>query len=246
MTDPKIFYSQEDAWKLPTKLLNGAEAPMVPYYEVLNLPGETEPESALLLPFTPKNTSNMTALLVARQDGDKYGQLLLVDFPKNKLVDGPAQIDAKISNDPDISSKLTLWDQAGSSVIRGNLLVVPMGQAVVYFEPIYLQADQANTIPELKQVIVAYGSQVVMRATVAEALTAMFGEGTGTSTSTTLVGATTTTIAGGAATDVASLIAQANQLYLAALEAQKAGDWAGYGRMIEQLGSVLQQLAAAK
>jgi uncharacterized membrane protein (UPF0182 family) len=246
MTDPKIFYSQEDAWKLPTKLVNGAEAPMVPYYEVLNLPGETAPESALLLPFTPKNTSNMTALLVGRQDGDKYGQLLLVEFPKSKLVDGPAQIEAKISNDPDISSKLTLWDQAGSSVIRGSLLVVPMGQSVVYFEPIYLQADQANTIPELKQVIVAYGSRVVMKATVGEALTAIFGEGTGTTTSTTQPGATTTTTEASTTTpaDVASLIAQANQLYLDALAAQRAGDWAGYGRLIDQLGQVLQQLEA--
>jgi uncharacterized membrane protein (UPF0182 family) len=247
MTDPKIFYSLEDVWRLPTKLEGGVEAPMVPYYEVLTLPGETEPESALLLPFTPKNTSNMAALLVARQDGDKYGELILVEFPKNKLVDGPAQIEAKISNDPDISSKLTLWDQAGSRVIRGSLLVVPMGQSVVYFEPIYLQADQANTIPELKQVIVAYGSRVVMKPTVGEALVAVFGEGAGTTTSTTDAGATTTTTVGGTAgTDTASLIAQANQLYLGALEAQKAGDWAGYGRLIEQLGSVLRQLSEAR
>jgi uncharacterized membrane protein (UPF0182 family) len=245
MTDPQLFYSQEDAWRVPTKLVDGAEAPMVPYYEVLTLPGETEPESALLLPFTPNKTSNMTALLVARQDGDRYGQLLLVDFPKSKLVDGPAQIEAKISNDPDISQRLTLWDQAGSSVIRGNLLVVPIGQSVVYFEPIYLQAEQANTIPELRQVIVAYGGRVVMRGTVTEALTAIFGEGVGTTTSTTEAGATTTTTqASTTPTDAASLIAQANQLYLAALEAQRAGDWAGYGRLIEQLGQVLQQLEA--
>jgi uncharacterized membrane protein (UPF0182 family) len=243
MTDPKTFYSLEDVWRLPTKLEGGVEAPMVPYYEVLTLPGETEPESALLLPFTPKNTSNMTALLVARQDGDKYGQLILVEFPKNKLVDGPAQIEAKISNDPDISSKLTLWDQAGSRVIRGNLLVVPMGESVVYFEPIYLQADQENTIPELKQVIVAYGSRVVMKPTVAEALTAIFGEGTGTTTTTGPGATTTTTVGGTVSTDVAALVAQANQLYLAALEAQKAGDWAGYGSLIGQLGAVLQQLA---
>jgi uncharacterized membrane protein (UPF0182 family) len=248
MTDPRSFYSQEDAWRVPTKLEAGVEAPMVPYYEVLTLPGETQPESALMLPFTPKKTSNMTAILVARQDGDKYGQLLLLDFPKSKQVDGPAQIEAKISNDPDISSKLTLWDQAGSRVIRGNLLVVPMGQSVVYFEPIYLQAEQANTIPELKQVIVAYGGKVVMRATVGEALAAIFGEGTGATTSTTVPGGTTTTTTSGSGTatpaDNAALVAQANQLYLDALAAQRSGDWAGYGRLIEQLGGVLQKLTA--
>ena len=245
MTDPQLFYSKEDVWRIPTKLVDGVEAPMVPYYEVLALPGETEPESALLLPFAPKDKANMVALLMARQDGDKYGQLVLVDFPKSKQVDGPAQIEAKISNDPDISSKLTLWDQSGSRVIRGSLLVVPMGQSVVYFEPIYLQAEQENTIPELKQVIVAYGNRVVMRATLAEALTAVFGEGTGSTTSTTVPGATTTTTDTGTTppTDVSALLVQANQLYLDALTAQRAGDWAEYGRLIEQLGSLLQQLA---
>jgi uncharacterized membrane protein (UPF0182 family) len=250
MTDPQLFYSKEDVWRVPTKLVDGVEAPMVPYYEVLNLPGETEPESALLLPFAPKDKANMAALLMARQDGDKYGQLILIDFPKSKQVDGPAQIEAKISNDPDISSKLTLWDQAGSKVIRGSLLVVPMGQSVVYFEPIYLQAEQENTIPELKQVIVAYGSKVVMRATLGEALAAIFGDGVGTTTSTTGTGgATTTTTESNTTTTptgVSTLVAQANQLYLNALAAQRAGNWAEYGRLIDQLGSVLQQLAAPK
>jgi uncharacterized membrane protein (UPF0182 family) len=264
MTDPQIFYAQEDAWEIPVEQYQGSEAPTVPYYEVLALPGETEAESALILPFTPRNKGNMSAMLVARQDGEHYGELIVVDFPKSKQVDGPAQIEAQISNDPVISSQLTLWDQAGSSVIRGNLLVVPMGQSIVYFEPVYLQAEQENTIPELKRVIVAYGNRIAMEPTVGEALSKIFGESisTGTtpstsgSTTTTLPGGTTpttapggattaTTIAsGGLPTDAASLIALANRDYLSALEALKAGNWTEYGRLIEELGRVLEALAA--
>ena len=271
MTDPQIFYSQEDAWEIPKELYEGIEAQTVPYYQVLALPGETEPESALLLPFTPRNKGNMSALLVARQDGENYGELIVIDFPKSKQVDGPSQIEAQISNDPVISSQLTLWDQSGSSVNRGNLLVVPIGQSVVYFEPVYLQAQQENTIPELKRVIVAYNNKIVMEPTVGEALSKIFGESIGTGTTTTAAGGTTTTVPGEATTttesppttvpggtttttlggttlptDIPSLIALANEDYLAALEAQKRGDWAEYGRLIEELGRVLQALAAAQ
>jgi uncharacterized membrane protein (UPF0182 family) len=260
MSDPLIFYSQEDAWEIPTELYDQVEAPTVPYYQIMALPGETEPESALLLPFTPRNKGNMSALLVARQDGDRYGELMVVDFPKNKQVDGPAQIEAQISNDPVISSQLTLWDQAGSSVIRGNLLVVPIGQSVVYFEPVYLQAEQENTIPELKRVIVAYGSRIVMEPTVTEALTKIFGEGvSGSTTTTTLIpgatttttvagGTTTTTVGGGAGLplDLSALALLANQYYEEALAALRAGDWAEYGRLIEELGQVLEQMVQAQ
>jgi uncharacterized membrane protein (UPF0182 family) len=275
MTDPQIFYSQEDAWDIPMELYEGGETRTVPYYEVLALPGETQAESALLLPFTPRNKGNMTALLMARQDGKNYGELMVIDFPKNKQVDGPAQVEAQISNDPVISSQLTLWDQSGSSVNRGNLLVVPFGQSVVYFEPVYLQAQQENTIPELKRVIVAYSNKIVMEPTVSEALTKIFGESIGTGSTTTAAGGTTTTVPGGTTTttvsgetttttvpggtttttisgstvlpsDVPSLIALANEYYLGALEAQKSGDWAEYGRLIEELGRVLAALAEAQ
>jgi uncharacterized membrane protein (UPF0182 family) len=248
MTDTQTFYGQQDVWEIPTELYGEQSVPAEPYYQLLTLPGETAPEFSLLLPFTPIAKSNMAALLVARQDGDKYGQLMTIEFPKSKQVDGPAQVESKISNDPEVSQRLTLWDQAGSNVIRGNLLVVPIGQAVVYFEPIYLQANQ-NSIPELARVVVYYNNKVAMESTVAEALTKIFGEGAGSSgtTSTTVPGATTTTTAPGTGSvDIAALIAQANQLYLDALAAQRAGDWAGYGRLIQQLGTVLEQLAAAQ
>jgi uncharacterized membrane protein (UPF0182 family) len=263
MREPQIFYNKEDMWEIPTEIYGAAteEIPVVPYYEVLILPGETEPEMALMLPFAPLSKKNMTALLVARQDGEHYGELTVVDFPKDKLVFGPAQMEAVISNDPIISSQLTLWDQAGSEVIRGNLLVVPVNQSIMYFEPVYLQAQQ-SPIPELTRVIVAYGDDVVMEPTVGEALASIFklpAGGTTTTTggtttttapsTTTTTHPTTTTTTGTGTTlpgDAAALIALANQHYEAAVAAQKRGDWAEYGQQLDELGLVLEALAALK
>jgi uncharacterized membrane protein (UPF0182 family) len=258
MKDPQIFYNKEDVWEIPKEIYGAEEIPVVPYYEILALPGETAPEFALLQPFAPLTKKNLASLMVARQDGEHYGELLVIDFPKDKLVFGPSQVEARISNDPIISSQLTLWNQSGSQVIRGNLLVVPINQSVMYFEPLYLQAKQ-SPIPELTRVIVSYGDQVVMEPTLSDALTKIFGERIDTgSTTTTTPGSTTTTVPGGTTTttvpsgtttttlssDRAALIAQANQFYQGAIAAQKLGDWAEYGRQIEELGKVLDALAA--
>ena len=188
MSEPQIFYNKEDVWEIPMEIYGQAakgEIPVVPYYEVLTLPGETEPEFALLQPFSPLSKKNLIALLAARQDGDRYGELMLINYPKNKFIDGPSQTEARISNDPVISSQLTLWSQAGSQVIRGNLLVVPVKDSLMYFEPVYLQAEQ-SPIPELTRVIVSYGDKIVMEPTIYEALARIFGEEV-------LSGATTTT-----------------------------------------------------
>lgn len=265
MKDPQIFYNKEDVWEIPTEIYAGEEIPVVPYYEVLALPGETEPEFVLLQPFAPLSKKNLASLLVARQDGQHYGKLVLIDFPKDKLVFGPSQVEARITNDPVVSSQLTLWDQAGSKVIRGNLLVVPVNDSVMYFEPLYLQAQQ-SPIPELTRVIVSYADKVVMEPTLGDALVKIFGEGTGngsttisspvttttttepSSTTTTTAGTTTTTTPGGTTTtltnDARQLIEQASLHYEAAVAAQERGDWAEYGRQLEELGKVLEALAA--
>ena len=154
MNDPQIFYNKEDVWEIPSEQYAGEKTAVVPYYEVLTLPGETKPEFSLIQPFAPLSKENLASMLVARQDGANYGKLVLIDLPKDKLIFGPSQIEARISNDPVISSQLTLWDQAGSKVIRGNLLVVPINQSLMYFEPLYLQATQ-SPIPELTRVIVS-------------------------------------------------------------------------------------------
>ncbi len=277
MTDPVVFYNKEDVWEIPTEVYENSAQPVptVPYYQMLALPGETKTESALLLPFSPLSKQNMTSLLVARQDGEDYGKLLTVDFPKDEQVFGPAQIEARIDTAPEISSQLTLWSQGGSKVIRGNLLVVPVADSVMYFEPLYLQAEQ-NSIPQLTRVIVAYNDKVVMEPTLSDGLVKIFGQGAaigttttqtdggttttggGTTTTTTQPGSTTTTVPPASTTtttsgtgttlptDPAALIALANQLYGQALEAQRAGDWAQYGRLISELGQVLQALQAAQ
>ena len=134
----------------------------------------------------------MASLLVARQDGEHYGKLALLDFPKDKLVFGPSQVEARITNDPAVSAQLTLWDQAGSEVIRGNLLVVPIEDTVMYFEPLYLQASQ-SPLPELTRVIVSYADKVAMEPTLIEALTKIFGEPIDSGSTTTTTPGTTTT-----------------------------------------------------
>jgi hypothetical protein len=261
MTDPQLFYNKEDVWEIPMEIYGTEEVPVVPYYEVLALPGETETEFALLQPFAPLSKKNLASLMVARQDGEHYGELVMIDLAKNKLVYGPAQMEARISNNPDISAQLTLWGQAGSEVIRGNLLVVPVEQSVMYFEPVYLQAEQ-SPIPELTRVIVAFGDDIVMEPTLSDALTKLFGEPIGTptttggtttttapsTTTTTVPSGTTTTTSGGTPTtlpsDAAALIELANQYYEAAIEAQRRGDWAEYGIQLEALGEVLSALDA--
>jgi uncharacterized protein len=197
MTDPVVFYNKEDVWQIPTEVYASSTQPVktVPYYQMVALPGSSQTEFSLVLPFTPLSKQNMSSLLVARQDGADYGKLLTVLFPRDKLVFGPAQIEARITNEPEISSQLTLWDQAGSTVIRGNLLVVPIADSVMYFEPLYLQAQQ-NSIPELTRVIVAYGDKVVMEPTLSDALVKIFGAGAAIGPTTTAGGGTTTTTGG--------------------------------------------------
>jgi uncharacterized protein len=257
MLEPQVFYNKEDVWQIPKELAGSEETPVAPYYVIMGLPNEASEEFLLLQPFAPLDKKNMVAWMAARMDGDKYGQLVVFSFSKDKLVFGPAQVEARISNDPVISGQLTLWDQAGSSVIRGNLFVIPIEDSIIYVEPLYLQAEQ-SPIPELTRVIVSYEDQVVMEPTLAQALNDIFlGGGTTTTTSgttTTTVPATTTTTVPPTTTtapgtplptDRASLIALAQQHYDAALAAQRAGNWAEYGREISELGRVLTALSKA-
>ena len=171
--DPQVFYNAEDVWTGASEVVGDRRQPMQPYYVTMRIPGETREEFLLMLPFTPANRDNMISWLAARSDGPLYGQLVLFKFPKDRLVYGPAQIDARIDQDPQISSQLTLWNQQGSRVIRGHLLVIPIGSSTLYVEPIYLQAETSR-MPELKRVVVATGNRVVMEATLDEGLKRLF------------------------------------------------------------------------
>jgi len=240
MQDAQVFYNKEDLWTYPKEVYSGAEQRMMPYYAIMHLPEEDKEEFLLILPFTPVNKNNTVGWLAARCDGDNYGKLLAYIFPKDKLVYGPSQIENRIQQDTIITEQLALWARGGSRVIRGNLLMIPLGTSNLFVEPVFLQAE-AGGLPELKRVIVAAGNQIVMRPTLEESLTAIFG----TETFPTEPGEEPAEPDGGGqiATDIASLIDQAQQHYSKAQEYLKNGDWTGYGDELETLKEVLDQLA---
>src|SRR5258708_17644664 len=177
MTDPQTFYNREDLWSIAQETFNDRVQQMQTYYTTLRLPGESKTEFASIRTFTPsgQNRNNMLAWMVARSDGANYSQVRVYRFPQGKLVFGPQQIEARINQEPAISSQVTLWNQQGSQVLRGNLLVIPLEDAVLYVEPLYIQA-QSNPLPELKRVIVASTDSVVMSDRLDTALTAL-GQG---------------------------------------------------------------------
>ncbi len=174
MRDPQVFYNKEDLWNIPARKAEGREAEMEPYYTIMRLPGETREEFILLLPFTPVRRDNMIAWLAARSDLPHYGKLLLFDFPKGKLVFGPRQIEARIDQDAFISQQITLWSQAGSQVIRGSLLAIPIEESLLYVQPLYLAAERGR-MPELKRVITAFGNRIAMEETLEASLQQIFG-----------------------------------------------------------------------
>lgn len=174
MTDVEMFYNREDLWEFATETYGGREAAVEPYYVVMRLPGEEREEMILMVPFTPSNKDNMIAWLSARCDGERAGERLVFNFPKQSLVYGPRQIEARIDQDPIISQELTLWGQGNSQVIRGNLLVIPIERGVLYVEPLYLQAEQGE-LPELKRVILSNGDDIVMEQSLDRALAALAG-----------------------------------------------------------------------
>lgn len=229
MSNPQVFYNQEDLWRFPSEVYEGDKRRVEPYYLIMRLPGETTEEFILILPFTPVNKDNTIAWAAARSDGANYGKLLLYEFPKQELVYGPSQIEARIDQTPEISQQLTLWSQEGSRVIRGNLLIIPIEESLLYIEPVYLRAEQGE-LPELKRVIVAYDADVVMRETLEQSLDAIFGEEAAAPVPADLPEA------------ASSLTQSALEAYQRAQEALRQGDWTEYGQYQQELESLLQQL----
>jgi len=175
MQDPRVFYNKEDVWVLPEEIYIDKPREMAPYYVIMRLPDAPREEFMLILPYTPPGKQNMITWLAARSDGPHYGKLLAFRYPKDKLVFGPMQIEARLNQDPAISEQFTLWSQGGNRVIRGNMIVIPIGQSNLYVEPIYLQAEQGR-LPEMKRVILASGNRVVMEPTVGAALRGLFAQ----------------------------------------------------------------------
>src|SRR5216683_731859 len=254
MTDPQTFYNREDLWSIAQETFNDRVQPMQTYYTTLRLPGESGTEFASILPFTPsgQNRNNMLAWMVARSDGPNYGQLIVYRFPQGKLVYGPQQIEARINQEPAISSQITLWSQQGSQVLRGNLLVIPLEDAVLYLQPLYIQA-QSSPLPELKRVIVASTDSVVMSDRLDSALVAL-GQGRSGEVLATSppqlqqpqAGAQPAAAGPPAATGSAADLAGAARDHLRAAEAAAGkGDWTTYGTEMATVHQLLDQLAAA-
>jgi uncharacterized membrane protein (UPF0182 family) len=259
MTEPDAFYHREDQWQIPGALNKATNENPFMRHIIMRLPGEKNPEFIFMTPFTPRGKDNLAAWMVARMDGENYGKLSVYRFPKQSLVYGPKQISNRINQDTDISRQLTLWDQKGSEVIRGELLVIPIEESLIYVQPIYLRAEGGN-IPELKRIVVAHENRVIMGETLEEGLNALFGSGAAAQTRTNVqdslsaLGVEPSVVGGGAAPPtgaapsgaVGDLLQQAQTHYDRAITAQRAGNWAEYGREIDQLGATIRALRAAK
>jgi hypothetical protein len=236
MDTPEVFYNREDLWQFPRVQAAEEMATMVPYYIIMRLPGEPEAEFFLMLPMVPSKRDNMIAWLAARCDLPDYGKLIVYEFPKEKLVYGPFQIEARINQNTEISQQISLWNQAGSRVIRGNLLVIPIETSVLYVSPLYLRAE-AGQLPELKRVIAAYGDRVVMEETLPGALRALFKE---TAPPVQIPAAQASPPLAG---PDAARAQEALQAYNQALERLKAGDWSGFGAALDTLRQRLEELS---
>jgi len=270
MTEPQLFYNKEDLWNIPNELFFEKQQPLLPYYLIMRVPGEPREEFVLILPFTPKNRDNTNAWLAARSDGEHYGSLISFRFPKDRLVLGPNQIEARINQDSKIAEQFTLWSRSGSDVLRGNLLMIPIGRSNLYVEPIFLQSQTAQ-FPELRRVVVANGEQIAMEATLEESLAVIFGERVATAPEGELLpedlepvdgevpgidvtpGIEATPPPAVEATpvpalvptptgDIADLVQEAEATYERAQAALRRGDFAAYGEELDRLEATLERL----
>jgi uncharacterized membrane protein (UPF0182 family) len=249
MTDAETFYHREDQWQIPAA--GGAPGGRVSAdafirHIVMRLPGETTPEFILMRPFTPRQKDNLAAWMVARNDGEHYGKLRVYSFPRQSLVFGPAQIANRINQDTEVARQISLWDQRGSEVIRGELLVIPIEESLIYVQPLYLRA-QGGRIPELKRVIVAHENQVAMEETLEAGLARLFGGVSAAPVAPTAVADRPTTApTADTNAEMSRLLREANDTYERARSAQRAEDWATYGTEMRKLGELLRRLNASR
>ncbi len=244
MDQPQVFYNKEDQWEIASaEEQDGKAVAMSPYYTIMKLPEVASEEFLVMLPFVPRNKLNLASWMVARCDAENYGKLVVYRIPKQKQIFGPKQIIGRINQDAEISGQLTLWNQKGSKVIFGTMLVIPVKESLLYVQPLYLQSDTGK-IPELKRVIVVNENKIAMSENLEQSLTKLFGNGAvqaqpGALETQALTAAPQTPISAGLAT-------QAKEHYERAMQAQRAGDWAKYGDEIKQLGQLIEKMSQAK
>jgi uncharacterized membrane protein (UPF0182 family) len=235
--DPQVFFNKEDILSVPRQRTDGREGDMEPYYTIMRLPGESKEEFVLLLPFTPSRRDNMRAWLAARSDEANYGKLMALEFPKAKLVYGPKQIDARIDQDTYISQQITLWSQAGSQVIRGSLLAIPIERSLLYVQPLYLAASQGS-LPELKRVIVAFGSRIAMEETLEQSLQRLFDTKAPPPEAPSVASAAQPQ----PVADGKNLAGQALEHFRRAQDSLKQGNWTGYGDELKKVEALLRDM----
>jgi len=246
MTDPQVFYQNEDLWAFPKETYRQDEREMEPYHNIMRLPGEAreKEEFVLMLPFTPLGKHVLRAWMCARNDGDQYGKLLVYNFPKGEQVDGPYQIEARISQNEQIREQLALWIQGGDVVIRGNLLVVPIAESLLYVEPVFLQAARGE-IPELKRVIVAYGDRIVMERDLERCLAELFGRESALAKASQTASPDIGAKQGGAeptSTRLSPEFARRAWQHLQQAKESYGDDWAKFGQQMKKLEQVLKDL----
>ncbi len=237
MNDVKVFYQDEDIWDIAHEIYEKDEVSMSPNYYIMKLPGEKKAEFVNTIPYTPKNKRNMTGLLVARNDGEEYGKLVLYQFPKDSTIYGPMQIEAQIDQNTEISKEFSLWNSSGSTYSRGNLFIIPIEESLLYVEPVYLEATK-ESIPEVKRVIVAYGDKIAYKPTLGEALDSLFGEN-----STQRAGENEDKPKLAAEMSQTELIVKAAEEFDLAQASLRNGDWAGYGEHMTALEKYIKLLS---
>jgi uncharacterized membrane protein (UPF0182 family) len=240
MQEPQVFYNREDQWEVPSV----GEVRMTPYFTVLSLPdsgstgeGGGEPEFIQMLPFSPRGKPNLAAWMAARSDPPHYGELLVYKFPKDTMVYGPRMVVARVNQDDEISEKISLWDQQGSQVQLGTMIVVPIESALLYVQPLYLRAEQSS-IPELKRVIVAYEDRIAMMPTLDDAIAVLFGDGAPAAAPPAAV--TPGRPPAEVSADVVERMRRAAEAWAAMQAAAATGDWETWARGMEELGGLLR------
>ena len=243
MEDVNVFYQREDMWDIASEIYGMEKKQMTPNYYIAKLPGEQKAEFFNSIPFTPKSKQNMTALMVARNDGENYGQLVLYQFPKSRTIYGPEQIEAQIDQNTEISKEFSLWSSAGTKYRRGNMFIIPINTSILYVEPVYLEATNSS-IPEVKRIIVAYNDKIAYEETLADCLISLFG----TQAQNGVSGSETTTPSQSGGEDSAAnmsarqLAELVQEYFTKAQNAQKNGDWAKYGEYLDKMEEYLNEL----
>lgn len=243
MEDVNVFYQREDMWDIASEIYGMEKKQMTPNYYIAKLPDEQKAEFFNSIPFTPKSKQNMTALMVARNDGENYGQLVLYQFPKSRTIYGPEQIEAQIDQNTEISKEFSLWSSAGTKYRRGNMFIIPINTSILYVEPVYLEATNSS-IPEVKRIIVAYNDKIAYEETLADCLISLFG----TKAQNGVSGSETTTPSQSGGEDSAAnmsarqLAELVQEYFTKAQNAQKNGDWAKYGEYLDKMEEYLNEL----